>query len=253
MHDTAFVVFGATGAIGSATARALVAAGARVGLVGKREDATRALAAELAMPFAVADVTASAQVDAAMSAMKDQLGAIAGVTSCVGSVLLKPAHLTKDDELAATIAVNLSSSFYILRAAVRSMDEQGGSIVFCSTAAARAGLANHEAIAAAKSGVEGMAITAAATYAPRNIRVNCVAPGLVPSGITARIVGQPAALAASIAMHALGRIGTADEVARAITWLLDPASSWVTAQVLAVDGGLGSLRPVVRAAAQGRQ
>ncbi len=247
MNDAAFVVFGATGAIGSATARGLVAAGARVGLVGKREDATRALAEEMAMPFAVADVTVSAQVDAALATMKERLGEIDGVTSCVGSVLLKPAHLTKDEELAATLAVNLSSSFYVLRASVKAMGDRGGSIVFCSTAAARAGLANHEAIAAAKSGVEGMAIAAAATYAPRNIRINCVAPGLVPSGITARIVGQPAALAASVAMHALGRIGTPDEVARAIIWLLDPASSWVTAQVLAVDGGLGSVRPSVRA------
>jgi NAD(P)-dependent dehydrogenase (short-subunit alcohol dehydrogenase family) len=115
--------------------------------------------------------------------------------------------------------------------------------VLCSTAAARAGFANHEAIAAAKAGVIGLTLSAAATYAPRNIRVNCVAPGLVDTPLAARITGSPAALQASTAMHALGRIGRPEDVASAMAWLLDPENSWVTGQVIGVDGGLGSLKP----------
>jgi NAD(P)-dependent dehydrogenase (short-subunit alcohol dehydrogenase family) len=122
------------------------------------------------------------------------------------------------------------------------MESSGGAIVLVSTAAAAIGLANHEAIAAAKAGVEGLARSAAATYAARRIRVNCVAPGLVRSALTARITGNESALKASLAMHPLGRVGEPADVARALEFLLDPANDWITGQVLGVDGGLGMLK-----------
>ena len=96
--------------------------------------------------------------------------------------------------------------------------------------------------AAAKAGVIGLTLSAAATYAPRGIRVNCVAPGLVRTPMTARITANEASLKASTAMHALGRIGDPADVAGAIEWLLGPDSGWVTGQVLGVDGGLASVR-----------
>ena len=114
----------------------------------------------------------------------------------------------------------------------------GGSIVLISSAGARVGLVNHEAIAAAKAGILGLALSAAASYASRGIRVNCVAPGLVRTPLTA----NGAALKGSIAMHPLGRIGEPSDVASAIEWFLDPAQSWVTGQVLGIDGGLATLR-----------
>jgi NAD(P)-dependent dehydrogenase (short-subunit alcohol dehydrogenase family) len=118
----------------------------------------------------------------------------------------------------------------------------GGAVCLCSTAAAHLGLPNHEAIAAAKAGVEGLVRSAAASYAASRIRVNAVAPGLVATPLTARITGNEGNLRASLAMHPLGRIGAPADIASAIAWLIDPANSWVTAQILAVDGGLGSLK-----------
>ena len=170
------------------------------------------------------------------------LGTIHGIVNCAGSILLKPAHLTTETEWNETINTNLTTAYATVRAGAKALGSTGGSIVLCATAAARTGFVNHEAIAAAKGGVIGLTLSAAATYAARNIRVNCVAPGLVDTPLAARITGNEAARKASAAMHALGRIGRPDDVASAIAWLLDPENNWVTGQVLGVDGGLGTLR-----------
>lgn len=169
-----------------------------------------------------------------------------GVANCIGSVLLKPAHSTSDAELAAVMATNLGTAFSILRASAKAMTRAGapgGSIVLCSSAVSRHGLANHEAIAAAKGAVAALSLSAAATYAPQNVRVNCVSPGLTRTPMTARITGNAAALKASTEMHALKRIGEPGDVARAMAFLLSPENAFITGQNLGVDGGLGSLRP----------
>jgi NAD(P)-dependent dehydrogenase (short-subunit alcohol dehydrogenase family) len=114
--------------------------------------------------------------------------------------------------------------------------------VLVSSAAAQTGLANHEAIAAAKGGVIGLTRSAAASYARQGVRVNAVAPGLVRTKLTERLTSSPQAEQASLALHALGRLGEPDDVASAIGWLLDPVQSWVTGQVIGIDGGLGSVR-----------
>ncbi|MDX2193677.1 MAG: SDR family oxidoreductase, partial [Gemmatimonadales bacterium] len=205
--------------------------------------ALAALAAETggtAVPLP--DAARAADVEATVAEALARHGRLDGAVNCVGSVLLKPAHLTKDEEFQQVLAVNLGSAFALVRAATRAMERAGGAIVLVSTAAATVGLPNHEAIAAAKAGIEGLARSAAATYAPRGIRVNVVAPGLVRSKLTARITGNEAALKASLALHALPRLGEPDDVASALEFLLDPANAWITGQVLGVDGGLGRLK-----------
>ena len=237
----AVLVLGASGGIGSALARRLAASGTRLVLAGRDAARLEAVAAETGGTPLVLDATKPAEVEAAAARAVEAHGRLDGLANCVGSILLKPAHLTSEEEWDAVVATNLKSAYAAVRAAARAMSA-GGSVVLVSSAAARLGLANHEAIAAAKAGVIGLTLSAAASYAPRGLRVNAVAPGLVRTPMTARITGSEAALKASTAMHALGRVGEPEDVASAIAWLLDPAQSWVTGQVLGVDGGLATLR-----------
>jgi NAD(P)-dependent dehydrogenase (short-subunit alcohol dehydrogenase family) len=240
-REGCIVVLGATGGIGSALARRLVAKGNRLLLAGRDAGKLEPLAAALGAVPHVLDARRTAEVQAGLDRAVELFGRIDGVANCVGSLLLKPAHLTSQDEFDATVATNLGSAFATVHAAGRAM-RKGGSIVLVSSAAARLGLPNHEAIAAAKAGIIGLTLSAAATYASRGLRVNCVAPGLVETPLTAEITGNAQAVKASIGMHALGRIGSPDDVASAIEWFLSPEQSWITGQVLGVDGGLGSVR-----------
>lgn len=237
-----FVILGASGGIGSCFARRLSASGARLMLAGRDGAKLATLAGELDSMSCNIDATAFEDVERCLEEAECRGGSIGGVVNCVGSILLKPAHLTTKAELDDTLATNLHTAFATVRAAAAKMRRSGGSVVLMSSAAARIGLANHEAIAAAKAGVIGLALSAAATYAVRGIRVNVVAPGLVDTPMSERITSNESSLRASIAMHPLGRIGTADEVAATIEWLLSPESCWITGQVIGVDGGLGSLK-----------
>jgi NAD(P)-dependent dehydrogenase (short-subunit alcohol dehydrogenase family) len=233
---------GGAGGIGAALARQIVDSGGRVFLAGRDAGKLAAIAAELGAAHGTVDATDPDAVDACADRAAEALGGLTGIACCAGSLLLKPAHLTTAAEWGATLAANLTSAFGCVRAAGRLLKTDGGSVVLVSSAAARIGLANHEAIAAAKAGIVGLMLSAAATYARQRIRFNAVAPGLTKTPLTQGLVASELAEKASIGMHPLGRLGTPDDVARAIAFLLDPAQDWITGQVLGVDGGLASLK-----------
>lgn len=236
------LVIGGSGGIGSAIARQVAATGGRVFLAGRNCERLAAVAAEIGASWGEVEATDAAAVDACGDAAKETLGGLTGVTNCVGSILLKPAHLTQPEDWQATLAANLTTAFNTVRTAGRLLKSDGGSVVLLSSAAARIGLANHEAVAASKAGVIGLTLAAAATYARAGIRFNAVAPGLVRTPLSAGLLASELAEKASVAMHPLGRLGEPEDVSRAVCWLLDPANSWVTGQVLGVDGGLGDLK-----------
>jgi NAD(P)-dependent dehydrogenase (short-subunit alcohol dehydrogenase family) len=142
-----YVVVGGPGGIGSEVCRRLSEKKARVVAASRSQEKLSNLSAALGVDHLVLDATISEQVKRCVDQIAERYGRIDGVVNCVGSLLLKPAHLTSDKEWDATIMNNLHSAFYILRSAARAMMKSGGgSIVLISSAAARVGMANHEAM-----------------------------------------------------------------------------------------------------------
>ncbi|GIS27450.1 MAG: hypothetical protein CM15mP128_2090 [Methanobacteriota archaeon] len=140
----------------------------------------------------------------------------------VGSIVIRPPHAMKMDQFNEVIATNLGSAFLTLSVCGKAMMRTGGGrMVFTSSVAAGLGLGNHEAIAAAKGGLEAMVRSAAATYAKRGLRINAVAPSLTETRLAEPMLRSEAARAASEAMVPIGRIGQPEEVATTMAWLLE--------------------------------
>ena len=237
---TALVV-GAGGGIGRSVVRRMTARGFEVVGIGRdqsRLDEVEALVerrvCDAASPDALDEVVASLVRDTDRPPLR-------AIINLAGCITLKPAHLIDEATWNQTIALKLTTAFSCVRSAGKHL-KTGGSVVLVSTVAASIGLANHEAIAAAGAGVEGLARSAAATYAARGLRVNVVAPALVDTPMATRITSSERALEHSRKMHPLGRIGTPEDVAPAIEWLATEDSNWVTGQVIGVDGGLSRVR-----------
>jgi NAD(P)-dependent dehydrogenase (short-subunit alcohol dehydrogenase family) len=238
----AHLILGANGGLGAALAQRLHKRGARVLLAGRNTDQLALLADSLDCSFITVDAGDFRSMRDCFSKAEQALGKLSGVANCVGSIELKPAHLVEEQSWRQTIDTNLTSAFLTVKYSARALSA-GGSIVLVSSCAARLGLANHEAISAAKAGIEGLTRSAAATYARAQVRINCVAPGLMRTGLTRAITENEAQLKLSTEMHALGRVGTPSDVASLMDWLLSDDSSWVTGQCFSVDGGLSSVRP----------
>ena len=232
------LVVGAGGGIGRALVERLIARG--FGVIGAARDvdalgSVEGLESRHALDARDPDATE------ALVGQLVQEGAIHGIVNLAGCIMLKPAHLVSTADWNETLATKLTTAFSCVRAAGRHL-KSGGSVVLVSTVAAGTGLSNHEAIAAAGAGVEGLARAAAATYAARGLRFNVVAPGLIDTPLASRITGSERALEHSRKMHPLGRIGAPEDVAPAIAWLLSEDADWVTGQTIGIDGGLGALR-----------
>jgi NAD(P)-dependent dehydrogenase (short-subunit alcohol dehydrogenase family) len=240
-----YLLIAGDSSIGQECARLLIQKNDKVLITGRNCEKTSRIASELGIDFKILDASNFDSIEQIFSQAKQALGQIDGVVNLSGSILLKPAHLTSQKEYDSIITDNLTTAFGVVKACARYMNN-GGSVVLISSAVAKIGVANHEAIAAAKAGIIGLALSAAASYSNANLRFNVVAPGLTDTNLTRSITNNESSLKFSKSMHALGRIGQAREIASGIVFLLSPENSWITGQVLGIDGGLSSIIPKLK-------
>jgi NAD(P)-dependent dehydrogenase (short-subunit alcohol dehydrogenase family) len=239
----AFLIYGATGAIGGATARRLFAAGHKLHLVARDADRLGHLARELNATCTAGDLADGATIGAATEAAMTDAGVIEGLVYAIGTVNLKPLGRLTEADFRADFEVNALRAVLAVQAAIPALrkGDQTSSIVLFSTIAVGQGFTAHASISMAKGAVEGLTRALAAELAPK-IRVNCIAPSLVRSRLSAGLVDNEALAKAIAGMHPLPRIGEGDDIGPLAAFLAGPDSSWITGEIFHVDGGRSRVR-----------
>ena len=212
-----YLIFGATGATGSALAKQLYDKKQDCHLIGRNEEELKNLANKLIYTFSVL-----------------------GIAYCVGSIDIKPFKLTTSSDFVSSYVLNLVAVTEIIRSFQENLKKNNGSVVLFSTVAAKKGFINHSIISSAKSGVEGLTVALAAELAP-NIRVNCIAPSLTKSKMAKTVIKNSKIEETIAKLHPLKRIGEASDAASLANFLLSKNSSWITGQIIGVDGGRASI------------
>jgi len=181
-----------------------------------------------------------AEVSSMANFMPEQLH---GLVYSVGSINLKPFTRLTEEDFLNDYRINVLGAAKVIQQAIKSLKAaQGASIVLISSVAARCGMSFHASIAASKGAVEGMALSLAAELAPMAIRVNVIAPSLTDTPLAQNLLNTTERREAAVKRHPLGRYGLPEDISSAIAFLLADESSWMTGQVVGIDGGLVKLK-----------
>lgn len=231
--DKTFLLVGASSGIGNAVLSTLVDEGAQVYVWGRNEpglDSSRVV-------FSSVDVTED--LSSQSPQMPDRLD---GVVYSPGSINLGAFRQLKPETYLSDFNLNLVGAVRVLQAVQQVLaSDDGASVVFFSTVAARIGMQFHASVASVKAALHGLAISLAAEYASKGVRFNVIAPSLTDTPLASRLLGNDKKREAAAGRHPLGRVGDPGDIARAALFLLDPANSWITGQILGVDGGLSGI------------
>jgi NAD(P)-dependent dehydrogenase (short-subunit alcohol dehydrogenase family) len=231
-----YLIFGATGSVGSSLAEQLKNSGNDVHLVARNESEAKVIAEKLGCSYTVADVLENGFIEK----VKSDVNEIKGIAYCVGSIDLKPLRMVTEADMNKCMKLNLYSAIEAIKGFQESLKKNKGSVVLFSTVAAQRGFTNHTIIASAKAAVEGLTVTLAAEFAP-HIRVNCIAPSLSKSKIAEPMLKNPAIAEGIAKAHPLKRLGEGKDSAALAKFLITEESSWITGQIIAVDGGRSKL------------
>ena len=233
-----YLIFGATGSIGSSLANQMYEEKKDCHLIGRNKEEMEKLANKLSYSFSVCDVL---RIDFTKKLLEELVDVeVLGIAYCVGSIDIKPFKLTKSSDFVCSYVLNLVAVTEIIRNFENNLKRNNASVVLFSTVAAKKGFVNHSIISSAKSGVEGLTVALAAEFAP-NIRVNCIAPSLTKSKMAKNVIKNTEIEDSIAKLHPLKRIGEGADAANLAHFLLSKNSSWITGQIIGVDGGRAAI------------
>ena len=233
-----YLIFGATGSIGSSLAQQLKDSNQEAHLISRNEEELKSISEKLGFSYTVADVLEDGFVDQIKSDTADF--DISGLAYCIGSIDLKPLKRVTESDLNQCMKLNLYSAIEAIKGFQDDLKKNHGSIVLFSSVAAQKGFTNHTIIATAKAAIEGLTVTLAAELSP-SIRVNCIAPSLTDSKISQSMLKSEVVAEALAKAHPLKRLGKGGDSAALAKFLLSDESSWITGQIIGVDGGRSRL------------
>ena len=233
-----YLIFGATGSIGSSLANQMYDEKQDCHLIGRNKEELEEIANKFSYSYSICDVM---KINFADKLFKDLLQTeILGIAYCVGSIDLKPLRITRAKDFVSSYVLNLVAVTEIIRNFESNLKKNNASVVLFSTVAAKKGFVNHSIISSSKSGIEGLTVALAAELAP-NIRVNCIAPSLTKSKMAKNVIKNSKIEESIAKLHPLKRIGEGVDVANLAHFLLSKNSSWITGQIIGVDGGRGAI------------
>jgi NAD(P)-dependent dehydrogenase (short-subunit alcohol dehydrogenase family) len=233
-----YLIFGANGSIGSALTDKLYNEKKDCHLIGRNEDEIKKIASKYDNTYSICDVRKLNFVDELISELAET--EVLGIAYCIGSIDIKPFRQTRAKDFVSSYVLNLVAAADIIRAFQEKLKSNSGSVVLFSTVAAKKGFSNHAIIASAKAGVEGFTVALAAELAP-NIRINCIAPSLTKSKMSNFLLKNEKSAETIGKLHPLKRLGEGKDSAALASFLLSEESSWITGQIIGVDGGRSSV------------
>lgn len=233
MENKNILIIGASSGIGHALAQQLQQQGANL------FTASRTAPDGIQSTHMTWDVTQTPAADA-LTQLPDVLH---GLVYCPGTINLKPFQRLMPDDYRRDFEVNVLGAVGAIHTAYTAIRKsKNSSIVLFSTVAAKLGMGMHSSVSVAKSAVEGLAKSLAAELAPFNVRVNAVAPSLTDTPLAGFLLADENKREAGNKRHPLNRYGTPQDIASMAAYLLSDQASWITGQIIGVDGGMGSLK-----------
>ncbi len=226
MKNKNIVIIGGNSGIGKALADQLSKAGANLYLYSKSGEGTISL-----------------DISEDFDEIPDLPEVVDGLVYCPGTINLKPFHRISISDFQKEMNINFFGAVRVLQAVLKSLKKSdSASVVLFSTVAVQTGMGFHAGIASAKGAIEGLSRSLAAEWAPSKIRVNTIAPSLTDTPLAANLLATADKKEASDKRHPLGRIGTPEDIAKAASYLLSDDSSWMTGQIIHLDGGMSTLK-----------
>lgn len=241
------LITGASGGLGQAIAKKLLIDDWKLILVGRDQQKLK-VAYDDNHTQIIADCSNTEGVKKIFEEINSNQLLPTALAHCVGNIRLGALHRMHESDFIDCINTNLFSAFHTLAGFINHLKQSSsaGSAVLVSSAAASIGTPNHEAIAAAKGGLEAMVRSASATYASSNVRINAVSPGILDTPAAANILSSDLAREMAAKQYPIKGIGNAEDVADLMVWLLSASAKRVTGQVWSIDGGFSNIRPIVK-------